>query len=186
MFTDQSLTFSSYTTPVAVTATADSSVVDLTGAGVGNAPAMTNNLAGLGNSIGLDIGAGDGAAMPSVNVVVGATFATLTSLTIAIKAAPQTSSTVNTEGTYTTLFTSNAIPVANLVAGAVFNFPIPPIVLAELEALPRFYKLTYTVAGSNATAGTVSAGIQLSQPNIGTYGNLGQQYPKDYSAKPGV
>lgn len=177
MFTDTELVFSSYSTPVAITATADSSVVDLTGAGVGNAPAMSG---GAGFPIGFDIGAGDGVAIPSVNVVVGTTFLTLTSLTISIKAAPATSATVNTEGAYTTLFVSNAIPVANLLAGAVFNFPIPPILLAEAEALPRFYKLTYTVAGSSATAGTVSAGIQLNQPNIAE----GSQYPRNFTTKP--
>lgn len=184
MFTDAALWFSSYTSPVAITATADSSIVDLTGAGAGTAPAMSNSLGGVANSIGLDIGAGDGAAMPSVNVVVGTTFLTLTSLTISLKAAPQTSATVYTEGTYTTLFVSNAILLAKLVAGAVFNFPIPPIYLAEAEALPRFYKLTYTVGGSNATAGTLSAGIQLNQPNIGPYGNLEGQYPGGFLTKP--
>lgn len=179
MFQDNSLIFSSYTSPVAVTTTADSSVIDLTGAGVGNAPAMKG---GLGFPIGLDIGAGDGAALPSVNVTIGTTFTAggAATLQISLKAAPQTSATVNTEGTYTTLYISDAIPVADLVAGTVINIPIPPILTAEAEALPRFYKLTYTVATGPMTAGNLSAGILMSQPNL----IEGIKYPGNFQTKP--
>jgi hypothetical protein len=100
-------------------------------------------------------------------------------MTVSIKAAPATTS--NTEGTYTTLFVSGAILLAKLVAGANFNFPIPPIVLSEGEAPPRFYKLTYTVTGSNPTLGTISAGITLSQPTTGVYGNEGSQFPNNFT-----
>lgn len=183
MFLDSSLWFSSYTTPVAVTATADSSIIDLTGAGVGNAPAMSGgqtNTALL--PIGFDVGAGDGVAIPSVNVTIGTAFVGAgASMSVSIKAAPAVSQSNNAEGTYTTLFTSDVIGVANLGAGKVFNFPIPPIVLAEGEALPRFYKLTYTVTGgSGFSAGKLSAGIQVSQPNIVE----GSQYPKNFVALP--
>jgi hypothetical protein len=183
MFTDNSLLFNSYTTPVAITVTGDSAVIDLTGAGVGNAPAMTN---GVGNSIGFDVGAGDGAALPSVTVIVGTTFVGTgnTTMSVTLKAAPQVSATNYAQGTYTTLSITDSIPVANLVAGAVINIPIPPINLTELEALPRYYKLSYTVTNGPMTAGAVSAGIVLNQPNIGRYGNEGQQYPNNFTALP--
>lgn len=186
MFTDASLYFNSYTTPVAVTVTGDSSVIDLTGAGVGNAPAMTN---GSGNSIGFDVGAGDGVAIPSVNVVIGTTFVGTgtTTMSFTLKAAPQTSATDNTQGTYTTLTTTQAFatpPVGSaLTAGMVVNIPIPPV--APGEALPRFYKLTYTVANGPMTAGKLSAGIQLSQPNIaGLNGSEGGLFPKNFASLP--
>jgi len=169
MFTDSSLWFSSYDTPVAITTTADSSLIDVTGAGSGNAPAMkggVNSTTGAALVIGVDYGAGDGKAQLSLNLTVGTTFtaAGAATLTVTLLAAPDNGS--NAPGSYTTLLSTAAIPVASLVAGAVFNFPIPPIQLATGEALPRFYKLTYTVATGPMTAGKISAGLQLNQPNI--------------------
>lgn len=179
MFLDTSLLFNSYTTPVAVTVTGDSSIIDLTGAGVGVAPAMVGGTSG---TIGVDIGAGDGAAIPSINVVVGTAFVGTgnTTMSVSLKAAPQTSATDNSQGTYTTLFVSQAIPVANLTAGSVFNFPIPPITLATGQKPPRFYKIAYTVANGPFTAGTVSAGIVLNQPNIVE----GSQFQKNFTTVP--
>lgn len=189
MFTDNSLVFSSYTTPVTITGTQDSSVIDLTGAGVGNAPAMTGGSQnGTTYAIGLDAGAGDGVAIPSVTVIVGAAFTgTGTStLQITLKGAPATSATVNTEGSYTTLSSSQAFAIppvgTSLPAGSVINLPIPPI--APGEAPPRFYKVTYTVANGPLATGTASAGIVMNQPNIGKYGNEGGQFPRNFSALP--
>jgi hypothetical protein len=186
MFTDNSLLFNSYTTPVAVTVTGDSAVIDLTGAGVGVAPAMTN---GAGNSIGLDVGAGDGAAMPSVTVIIGTTFVGTgtTTMSIAVKAAPQTSATDNSQGTYTTLTTTQAFatpPVGSkLTGGTIINIPIPP--LAPGEAMPRYYKLTYTIANGPMTAGALSAGIVMSQPNFNsTFGSEAGLLPKNFAALP--
>lgn len=183
MFLDTSLQFSSYTAPVAVTVTGDSAVVDLTGAGVGNAPAMSGGLTNTGPvAIGLDVGAGDGVAIPSVNVSIGTTFVGTgnTTMTFAIKAAPQTSATDYSQGTYTTLAQTGAIPVANLLGGASFNIPIPPIVLPVGELPPRYYKLAYTVANGPFTAGKVSSGMVLNQPNIAE----GSQFPKNFVALP--
>ena len=189
MFTDNTLVFSSYTSPVTVTGTQDSSTIDLTGAGVGNAPAMSGGTQqGTAYAIGLDAGAGDGVAIPSVTIIVGTAFAGTGNSTIqfTLKAAPATSATVNTEGTYTTLSSSQAFAVppvgTSLPAGAVVNLPIPPIATGETP--PRFYKLSYTVANGPLTAGTVSAGIVMNQPNIGKYGNEGGQFPKNFSALP--
>lgn len=179
MFLDTTLLFNSYATPVAVTVTGDSSIIDLTGAGVGVAPAMVGGTSG---TIGVDVGAGDGVAIPSVNVTVGTTFVGTgnTTMSIAVKAAPQVSGTNNAEGTYTTLTVTQAIPVANLTAGASINIPIPPIVLATGELPPRFYKLAYTVANGPFTAGKLSAAIALNQPNIAE----GSQFQKNFSTLP--
>lgn len=183
MFLDTTLLFNSYTTPVAVTVTGDSAIIDLTGAGVGSAPAMVGGVTNTGVvPIGIDVGAGDGVAIPSVNVTIGTTFVGTgnTTMSIALKAAPQTSGTDNSQGTYTTLTTTQAFPVANLLAGAVINIPIPPIVLATGEAPPRFYKLTYTVANGPFTTGKLSAAIALNQPNIAE----GSLFPKNFVALP--
>lgn len=179
MFLDTTLLFNSYATPVAVTVTGDSSIIDLTGAGVGVAPAM---IGGTPGTIGIDVGAGDGVAIPSVNVTVGTTFVGTgnTTMSVAIKAAPQVSATNNAEGTYTTLLTSAPIAVANLIAGASFNLPIPPITLSTGELPPRFYKLAYTVANGPFTGGKLSAGIVVNQPNI----TEGSQFPNNFVALP--
>ena len=188
MFLDNTLLFNSYTTPVAVTVTGDSSILDLTGAGVGVVPAMVGGTAGV---IGVDVGAGDGVAIPSVNVVIGATFTGTgtTTMTISLKAAPQVSATNPAQGTYTTLLTTQAFTTApvgsQLTAGSIVNIPIPPITLATGEQPPRYYKLTYTIANGPMTAGTVSAGIVLNQPNQGTYGNEVTLLQKNFAALPG-
>ena len=182
MFTDNSLVFNSYSTPVAISVSGDSSIIDLTGAGVGVAPAMTN-----GGSIGFDIGAGDGAALPSVTVIVGTalTGTGTTTVQFVLKAAPQVSATNYNQGTYTTLTSTQAFatpPVGtSLPAGAVVNIPIPP--LQPGQALPRYYKLSYVVT-NGPVAGTISSGIVMNQPNIGQYGNEGQQYPNNFTALP--
>jgi len=83
-------------------------------------------------------------------VQVTADFATLTSLTVTL-------TTDNDEafGSETTLLSSAAIPAASLVAGYKFKFSMLP------EGIERYLRLTYTVGGSNATAGTISAGLVL-------------------------
>ncbi|MDE2233450.1 MAG: hypothetical protein KGJ90_05065 [Patescibacteria group bacterium] len=179
MFTDSSLWFSSYDTPVAVTTTADSSLIDVTGAGSGNAPAMkggVNSTTGAALAIGVDYGAGEGLAAHSLNITVGTTFtaAGAATLTVTLLAAPDNGS--NAPGSYTTILSTAALPVANLIAGASFNIPIPPIELPLSEALPRFYKLNYAVATGPFTAGKLSAGIQINQPNIAE----GSQFPGNF------
>lgn len=175
-FIDSQLIFSSFTTPVAVTTTADSSIIDITGAGVGNAPSMIGGgahgtTAGI---IGADIGNGDGQAIPYVYFVVNTAGGNNSNtLTISLKAAPATTS--DTEGTYTTLFSTGAILDSALVAGYVVAFPVPPTIPSE--ALPRFYKLSYT-ASATLTPLKVSAGILLNPP----LGIISQQYPSNFVA----
>lgn len=164
-FIDTQLTFSSFTTPVAITSTADSSIIDVTGYGVGVAPVMTG-AGGLNTAIGTDIGNGDGATVPWLYLVVTTAFVSGggATLTVSLKAAPD--SGTYTEGTYTTLYQSIAFSVAQLVVGQVLFVPVPPRVLSTLpgEALPRFYKLTYTVGTSTFSAGKVGAGLILNPP----------------------
>lgn len=156
MYTDINLTFSS---AQAITATAVStSIVDLTGFGSGNAPAISFGTASV---FGADMGVGDGEAVPKIAVTVAAAFATLTSLMVSAQFAVDNGS--NAPGTYQTYAETGAIPVAALVAGArigTFNLPNKPDTLAQYP-LPRFIRLNYTVVGSNATTGTVNAGIVL-------------------------
>lgn len=156
MYIDQSLIFSS---AQAITATAVSTnIVDLTGFGSGNAPAISFGTASV---YGADAGVGDGEAVPSIYCNVNTTFATLTSLTVSAQFAVDNGS--NAPGTYQTYAETGAIPVAALVAGArigTFRLPNKPDTLAQYP-LPRFIRLNYTVTGSNATAGAVSAGIAI-------------------------
>lgn len=76
-------------------------------------------------------------------------FATLTSLTVTI----QTDSDV-AFGSPATAWTSGAIPVASLKAGYKFAAIFAPLTTNE-----RYVRLNYTVGGSNATAGKITAGF---------------------------
>lgn len=99
---------------------------------------------------------GKGAKIPLLAQVT-ADFATLTSLTITVETsdnADLTSSTV--------LYSSGAIAAADLVEG--YQLPIDVI---PNGATGRYIGLRYTVGGSNATAGTITAGISMgNQTNV--------------------
>lgn len=81
-------------------------------------------------------------------------FATLTSLTIAL----QESSDDGDSDAYADKITHTAIPVAELTAGKMFYLGRIPI------GIERYVRLNYTVTGSNATAGKVTAGIAMDVP----------------------
>jgi hypothetical protein len=158
-------------TPQAITTTADSSsIVDITGAGVGNAPSMIGYQGGL-TALGADFGVGGGPALPYVGVFITSVTTASGTLTISLKAAPD--SGTYTEGTYTTLYTSAALTgTTQLAAGNVLYFPVPPILVTMGEALPRFYKLSYAVGSSISLS--VSAAIIPDMPSLklgGKYGN---------------
>jgi hypothetical protein len=89
-------------------------------------------------------------------IQVTADFATLTSLTVSV-----IQSDAENLGTPDTLVSSAAIPAADLVAGYVF-----PILRLPPNITKQYIGLTYTVAGSNATAGTITAGIAHNQSNV--------------------
>lgn len=171
MFLDGKLTFNTtFGTADAIGGSGSgnfATVIDVTGAGSGTSPNMINGFPATNTAIGADIGQGDGMAIPYVVVNVTVTFTTLTSLTLILEAAPDNGS--YSPGTYTNIFQTEAIPVASLTAGAYFQFQVPPRILSGQpgESLPRFYRLAYTVAGSNAGAGSMLANITLNPFNGG-------------------
>lgn len=179
MFVDTSLAFASYTTPVAITATKDSSVVDLTGAGVGNAPAMIGG-DGANTAIGFDIGQGDGMAIPYLYLTVTTAFVSAANaqMTVTLSGAPD--SGTYTEGTYTAYYVSPTFSAATLIAKQQLIVPVPPRPLSGQPgtALPRFYKLTYTVSSSTFSAGAVSAGLVINPPA----GLVNTLYPSNFTA----
>lgn len=164
MFTDSSLSFNTnWATTQAITTTADSaSVVDLTGAGSGNAPAMIGGFPAVNTAMGFDAGAAGDGIVPWVVVIVGvAPSSSSNTLTIDLKSAPDDGS--YGQGTYTICGSTAAMAGSLLTAGAIIAFPVPPRKLGA--AIPRFYKLTYT-ASATLTAMTVRAGILLNPPSF--------------------
>lgn len=103
----------------------------------------------------LDRDIGKGTPIP-IRVQVTEDFATLTSLTVAIQVDDN-----NSFSSPVTVMASQAIPVASLVAGYVFNMNYVP-----RGANERYLRLNYTVGGSNATAGAVIAGIVAANEEI--------------------
>ena len=151
MYLDANLNFSN---AQAITATAPStSVIDLAGLGTGNT--MTN-IIGNATVWGQDIGVGDSPGQPKIEVAINTAFLTLTGLTIDFQGAPDNGS--GSPGTYVTYASSGEILLASLGVGVVFKIDVPEI-QPEGGPLPRFLRLNYTVAGSNATAGAITANI---------------------------
>lgn len=137
-----------------ITASADSTnVIDL---GISGLPASAS---GGGAR---DIGIGDDPAM-KVLVIVTAVFATLTSLQVLFRGAPD--SGTGTEGSYTTMVSGPVVLLAQLVVGArLLDIDVPRQV--PNQALPRFLKLNYTVGGSSATTGSVSSYLVLDRHDL--------------------
>jgi hypothetical protein len=149
MFLDNSLCFNgSWATPTAaITATVDgTTVIDVTGAGSGNAPAMIGGFPQVNTAMNNDYGAGDGLAFPYIYIGVTTTGTGAGTVTFSVSAAPDNGS--YSPGTYTQLWESNAIVGTNLIAGRYLVVPLPPTEWTFGEALPRFYKITYTVSGT--------------------------------------
>lgn len=84
-------------------------------------------------------------------VYVDEDFVTLTSLSVSI----QTSSDDGASDAYTNFITRASIPVAELTAGSIFHLGKIPI------GAKRYVRLNYTVGGTNATAGSVTAGFVM-------------------------
>lgn len=178
MFLDNSLSFGAgWSTPTAaITATVDgTNIVDVTGAGSGNAPAMINGFPSSNTAIGYDIGAGDGEVRPVLYVTVTTTGTGSGTVVFSVSAAPDDGS--YGQGTYTQLYQSKTFVGTTLVAGRYLVAPIPLTLWPFGEALPRFYKITYTVSG---TVGAVKflSGIVLN-PQSST---LSGQYNNNFLA----
>ena len=183
MFLDNSLTFNTaVNSSQAISATAAStSIIDVTGAGSGNTPAMINGFPNLNTAMGVDYGVGDGMAIPYVVVVVTSATTVTGTLTIALQSAPDNGS--YSPGTYTTIYTSAALTGATqLYAGAVYYFQVPPSLIGNGEALPRFYRLNYTVGPSISVS--VNAFMTLNPPSFagGKASLLGGQYNSNFYA----
>lgn len=134
----------------AITATAVSeNVIDL---------GITSGIPSSANGGGArDIGIGDDPAMKLL-VQVGTAFATLTSLQVALQGAVDDGT--GAPAAFSTWWTSPAVAAASLVAGARLfdmDMPRPP----QGIAIPRYLRLNYIVAGSNASAGTLNSYIVL-------------------------
>lgn len=125
---------------------ASTNVIDLKAAGIpyGHTGAVTRDQ-------GINAG---GNEVPLLIQVVTA-FATATSVKVAVQTDDN-----DAFSSAATVLESEAIPVASLVAGYKFNIPQLPEGTRE-----RYVRLYYTVAGSDATAGAITAGIVAARQN---------------------
>lgn len=169
----------------AITATAASTnVLDLLTSDQDTTTFNTAPSSTFGNAtfFGEDLGiAGPSVGTPQVQVMSGAAaFLTLTSLNIQFQGAPN-NATAQASGlisdlTFVTYIETGTIAVALLTASKMIaRFAWPKRQIAA--ALPRFVRLNYVVAGSNATAGSLTADVANATPDaVDTLG----QYPSGY------
>lgn len=121
-----------------------------------------------------DMGAG---SLLGLHVQVMQNFATLTSLTVDFQASPTSPSSG-----FVSILKSNVYPVAQLVVGTPifrYDWPLNQLLNATagvLKAPGRYYKLVYTVAGSDATAGSVFAYLAPAQDRQEYW-----TYPENYA-----
>lgn len=149
MILDNNLIFSNNQ---AITVTADSTTVLDTLQGI------LENI-GNGTVFGSELGFGDGVAIPKIAALVTTAFVSGGGATLQVAFAGSTDSS-----TWTTYVESPAatFTAANLVVGrwiARWDWPIR----TSGAALPRYFKLIYTVATSTFSAGKIFAGIALSR-----------------------
>lgn len=157
----------------AITTTAASTVIyDVTGAGSGNAPAMTFGTSS--NDVGADIGVGQGAAEPGVLFTVTTNGTGTGTITFQIQAAPNSA---NSPGSYVTLSSSAAFVGTDLDVGDQIWLPIPPFALIEPGmTVPRFYRANYVQTGDGAVS--VTAAILMNPP----LGYISTQYGGNFVA----
>jgi hypothetical protein len=150
----------------ALTVTAASTnIVDLTGAGSGNAPNLSF---GNATTFAEDLGTGTGGEVPQILASIGAAAPTGgTSINVQFQGAPDNGS--NAPGTYTTYVETGAIPIAQLSAnGLLMRVAYPRRIIGI--AMPRFIRLNYTIVGTFANF-TVFAALLLdpAENDVGSY-----------------
>lgn len=168
----ESTSGANFSSAQSVTGTAASTnIFDVTGAGSTNSPAMIG-ANGVNTALGFDIGSGTGVESPAVLITITAVTTVTGTLTIALQGAPDNGS--YSPGTYITLNETAALTGSSqLFAGSqlMLRFsPIPPSL-----ALPRFYRLNYTVSGSISLV--LSANIVLDAQVIRIFQQYGSNFP---------
>ena len=123
-----------------------------------------------------DIGIGDKPALKFVARNLTAWSATAT-VQLLLEGAPDAGS--NTPGTYTQMWASAVIPAATLAVAGIDLANVDMPRLAPLQPLPRYLRLSFVVAVTTNTVGTVQAEIVIDQDNpiISATG-----YPSGYQA----
>lgn len=142
------------------TSAASTNILDVTGAGSGNAPNMIGN-AGLATNLGTDLGQGQTVAHPGVLFTVTTAGTGTGTVAFGIEAAPDNGS--YSPGTYTRLTTSALAVGTTLVLGAQIYLPLPPIP-SIFTGLPRFYRAYYDQAGNGAVS--VNADFMMNPPSL--------------------
>lgn len=168
-FFDQTLLLSS-AQALTSTTTTSTNIYDVTGAGSGVAPAMTFGNAAKAQ---FDIGNGDGMAIPYLMMVVNTAAVSGGGATLCVEIQGATDVS-NSPSAYTTIVRTKDFTVAELAAGATLLIPIPKVTIGE--ALPRFYRITYTIATSTFSALAVTSVILLNPPS----GIQGTLYPSNF------
>ena len=142
------------------TSAASTNILDVTGAGSGNAPNMIGN-AGLATNLGTDLGNGQTGTHPGVLFTVTTAGTGTGTIACGIEAAPDAGN--YTPGTYTRLTTSAAAVGTTLVAGAQIWLPLPPVP-SIFTGLPRFYRGYYDQTGNGAVS--VNADFMMNPPSL--------------------
>lgn len=142
----------------AVTVTAPSTnVYDVAGLGVGIPVA---NITGIVNkaaaTFGEDIGGGGPLAEgPQLGVIVGATaFTAAGAATMRVQLQAAVDNGAGAVGTWQTIMQTDALPVAQLLAGVtIASFTVPKRYPGA--GFPRFYRVNYVVGAGPMTAGVI-------------------------------
>ena len=123
-----------------------------------------------------DIGIGDKPALKFVARNLTAWSATAT-VQLLLEGAPDAGA--NTPGSYTQMWASAVIPAATLAVAGIDLANVDMPRLAPLQPLPRYLRLSFVVAVTTNTVGTVQAEIVIDQDNpiISATG-----YPSGYQA----
>jgi hypothetical protein len=159
MLIDNLISFSTTAQAVTSSNVASTNVIDLLGAGSGNA---STNIIGNVTTFSADMGIGKW--KQQIYILVGTAFTTSDSctLTINLQVAPDNGS--NSPGTYQTIAATGALTAAQLVANAIIKMDWPPTF--PVTERQRFVRLQY-VPSATMTAGTIGpAYITTGRPDF--------------------